>query len=310
MVNQASIATGVDPITIAAKMAQDSWMGTQWKGARNNNPWNVGQFDSLDAKWITVKWYPTLEDWVLAVADNFKKRQDALMSVAWKSTRNTELTNSDIAKFNDNTFNPDKLKSSVDKEKYKKYLDQKSNVMWNKDSSIQDIIAYSAWGKELDATAIQRLDKYSTVLWQLDWIQKQISTMDTWPILGKLRAINPYDTNAQVLKAQLQALIPNLARWVYGEVWVLTDADIKNYAQTIPNLTQTKDVQNAILALTLDTLAWGYKNQLQTLAASKRDVSWFAWLYESIKWQADAIRSSIGWQAPQQSNTGWWRRKG
>ncbi len=310
MVNQASIATGVDPITIAAKMAQDSWMGTQGKGARNNNPWNVGQFDSLDAKWITVKWYNTLEDWVLAVADNFKKRQDALLSVAWKSMKNTELTNSDIAKFNDNTFNPDKLKSSVDKEKYKKYLDQKSNVMWNKDSSIQDIIAYSAWGKELDATAIQRLDKYSTVLWQLDWIQKQISTMDTWPILWKLRAINPYDTNAQVLKAQLQALIPNLARWVYGEVWVLTDADIKNYAQTIPNLTQTKDVQNAILALTLDTLAWGYKNQLQTLAASKRDVSWFAWLYESIKWQADAIRSSIWWKTPSQNTTGWWRRQG
>ena len=303
MVNQASIATGVDPITIAAKMAQDSWMGTQGKGARNNNPWNVGQFDSLDAKWITVKWYPTLEDWVLAVADNFKKRQDALLSIAWRSTKNTELTNSDIAKFNDNTFNPDKLKSSVDKEKYKKYLDQKSNVMWNKDSSIQDIIAYSAGGKELDATAIQRLDKYSTVLWQLDWIQKQISTMDTWPILWKLRDINPYDTNAQVLKAQLQALIPNLARWVYGEVWVLTDADIKNYAQTIPNLTQTKDVQNAILALTLDTLAWGYKNQLQTLAASKRDVSWFAWLYESIKWQADAIRSSIWWKTPSQNTT-------
>ena len=82
MVNQAAIATGIDPITIAAKMAQDSWMGTQGKGARNNNPWNVGQFDSLDAKWITVKGYPTLAEWVLAVANNFKKRQDALLSVA------------------------------------------------------------------------------------------------------------------------------------------------------------------------------------------------------------------------------------
>ncbi len=83
MVNQAAIATGVDPITIAAKMAQDSWMGTQGKGARNNNPWNVGQFDSLDAKWITVKGYNTLEEWVLAVADNFRKRADALQWVVW-----------------------------------------------------------------------------------------------------------------------------------------------------------------------------------------------------------------------------------
>ena len=90
MVNQAAIATGIDPITIAAKMAQDSWMGTQGKGARNNNPWNVGQFDSLDAKWITVKGYNTLEDWVLAVADNFKKRQDALLSVAPQKKTSTD----------------------------------------------------------------------------------------------------------------------------------------------------------------------------------------------------------------------------
>jgi hypothetical protein len=67
--------------------------------------------------------------------------------------------------------------------------------------------------------------------------------------------MNPYDTDAQTLKAQLQSLIPNLARGVYGEVGVLTDNDIKNYAQTIPNLTQTEDVQKAILAMTLDTLA-------------------------------------------------------
>ena len=86
MVNQASIATGIDPLIIAAKMAQDSWMGTQGKWARNNNPWNVGQFDSLDAKGITVKWYPTLEEGVLAVAENFKKRADALSSVLPKQT--------------------------------------------------------------------------------------------------------------------------------------------------------------------------------------------------------------------------------
>jgi hypothetical protein len=56
-------------------------------------------------------------------------------------------------------------------------------------------------------------------------------------------------------------------------------------------------VQKAILAMTLDTLAAWYKNQLQALAAAKRDVSWFAWLYESIKWQADSLRAELGnWQ--------------
>ena len=212
----------------------------------------------------------------------------------WQAQKQSQqVTIADINKFNDNTFDPSKLKTTEDKQKYQSFLESKQKVMTDKNASIQDIISYSAWWKELDATAITRLDKYSTVLWQLDWIQKQISWMSTWPVIGKLRSMNPYDTDAQVLKAQLSALIPNLARWVYGEVGVLTDNDIKNYAQTIPNLTQTKDVQNAILALTLDTLAWWYKNQLQTLAASKRDVSWFAWLYESVKWQADQIKASL-----------------
>jgi hypothetical protein len=112
-----------------------------------------------------------------------------------------------------------------------------------------------------------------------------------------LRSINPYDTDAQVLKAQLNSLIPNLARGVYGEVGVLTDADIVNYAKTIPNLTSTNDVNNAVLAMTLDTIAGGYKKQLRTLAASGRDVSGFVSLYEEIKSQADSLKAGL--QVPQ-----------
>lgn len=105
--------------------------------------------------------------------------------------------------------------------------------------------------------------------------------------------MNPYDTDAQVLGASLNALIPNLARGVYGEVGVLTDNDIRQYARTIPNLTQTNDVNNAVLALTLDTVAGGYKRQLQTLAAAGKDVSGFSGLYDSIKAESDAIKSQI-----------------
>lgn len=69
---------GVDPLMIAATMGLDSSMGTKGKGARNNNPGNVGQFDSLDAKGITVKGYDTLQDGIDAVANNLAKRQKAL----------------------------------------------------------------------------------------------------------------------------------------------------------------------------------------------------------------------------------------
>ena len=47
MINIAAQKTGMDPLMIATVMAADSSMGTKGLGARNNNPGNVGQFDSL-----------------------------------------------------------------------------------------------------------------------------------------------------------------------------------------------------------------------------------------------------------------------
>lgn len=83
MVQEAADEYNVDPLLVAAKMAQDSSMGTKWKWARNNNPGNIWQFDSLDAQGVTVPWYPTLQEWVNAVAENFAKRQNALAKSAW-----------------------------------------------------------------------------------------------------------------------------------------------------------------------------------------------------------------------------------
>lgn len=158
---------------------------------------------------------------------------------------------------------------------------------------MEDILRFSAGGKDLDASSIEKLGKFDQALGQIDGFSKAISEVDTGPILGRLRSMNPYDTPVQTLKAQLNALIPNLARGVYGEVGVLTDQDIANYAKTIPNLASTEDTNKAVLAMTLDTIAGGYKKQLRTLAASGRDVSGFASLYDEIKSQADYLKSQL-----------------
>ena len=79
----------------------------------------------------------------------------------------------------------------------------------------------------------------------------------------------------------------------YGEVGVLTDNDISNYIKTIPNLSSTKDVNKALLAMTLDSLSIWYKKRLSTVAWLWYDVSWLAGAYDSIKSQADNIRSSL-----------------
>ncbi len=218
-------------------------------------------------------------------------------SVKQTGTQSTEITQGDISIFNNTTFKPQTdLKTQAQKDKYKKFLEEKNNVMSynNKDVDIKSILAYSAWGKELTDATIKPLEKFNSALDQIGSIQEQISKMDTWPILGRLRNLNPYDTDAQVLKAQLTALMPTVARWVYWEVWVLTDSDIRLYAQTIPNLTNTNDVNKAVLAMSLKVIAWGYKRQLQTLAAAWKDVSGFSGIYDWLMSQVQSLESEIG----------------
>lgn len=218
----------------------------------------------------------------------------AKSSIRQTGTQSTEITPADISTYNSATFKPQTdLKTQAQKDKYKKFLQDKTSVMNNKDVDIQSILAYSAWWKELTDATIKPLEKFNGALDQIGSIQEQISKMDTWPILGRLRNLNPYDTDAQALKAQLTALMPTVARWVYGEVWVLTDNDIRLYAQTIPNLTNTNDVNNAVLAMSLKVIAWGYKRQLQTLAAAWKDVSGFSGIYDWLMNQVKSLESQV-----------------
>jgi hypothetical protein len=177
--------------------------------------------------------------------------------------------------------------------RYQEFLDEQDAVFQDKNATIDDILKFSKWGTNLGVWELENLNKFTTVIEQLTWLEKQIKKTDNWPIIWRIAALNPYNTEAQVLATQLTALIPWIARWVYGEVWVLTDNDIRLYSQTIPNLTQTDDVQKAVLALTLDTVAWWYKRQLSFLWASGRDVSLYVSLYNNFKWQADSIRAEL-----------------
>lgn len=205
------------------------------------------------------------------------------------------------------SFNDDVTRRKMDKADVKRIGDMKQAVMSNKDSDINEIMRRSAGWKAIWETASKGLIKFDQALSQLDAVQKQISDMKTWPILGKIRSMNPYDTNAQVLKAQIQGLIPTIARGVYWEVGVLTDNDIRLYAQTLPNLKGTDAINKWVLAVTLDVLAWWYKTQLASLAWQGYDVSWMVGIYENIKWQADVLRNELGiWGGTQDANNPLW----
>lgn len=138
-----------------------------------------------------------------------------------------------------------------------------------------DMVRASAGGKTPTGEQTKPINKASLVLSQLADLQKNVSEASTGPILGILRDNNPYDVKAQLIRAQLQAITPNLARGVYGEVGVLTDNDIKNYIQTLPNLKKPEEANKLILAMTLKVVKNSVDSNLQVLAAEGRDVSGF-----------------------------------
>lgn len=165
-----------------------------------------------------------------------------------------------------------------------------------------DSIRASKGGKIATGDQTKPINKAMLVVSQLDSLQGQIANIDTGPILGILRGNNPYDVKAQLLKATLQATVPNLARGVYGEVGVLTDNDIANYTKTLPNIRSPKELSDLVLSMTLKVVKNSVDSNLQVLAAEGRDVSGFEPLYSRLESKVSEIDSRIGVKGGDSSN--------
>lgn len=153
--------------------------------------------------------------------------------------------------------------------------------------------ASAAYDKEPGDTFLTSMEKTSTVIQQIETLQKNVEGVATGPIVGAFRSANPWDTKAQTIKAQLNAIVPNLARGIYGEVGVLTDNDIKNYAKTIPNLSSTEDIRNAILYITVDQIKKNIQTKIKNQAAGQRDMSGYVGMYQELTSLAESILSKI-----------------
>lgn len=60
MISSSAQKYGIDPLALATILAADSGMGSKGIGARNNNPGNVGQFDSMGT--TPTKGYATMQE--------------------------------------------------------------------------------------------------------------------------------------------------------------------------------------------------------------------------------------------------------
>ena len=131
---------------------------------------------------------------------------------------------------------------------------QKSDLKIAEDdaASKNKIAELRAKGESDKKEAPQYLVEKSTKVDQsgkdLDDLEAQFRSTTTGPVVGFFRGLNPYDTSAQVFKAKLFATVPNLARGVFNEVGVLTDADVQNYLKTLPNLKTPQERGVALIA--------------------------------------------------------------
>lgn len=167
--------------------------------------------------------------------------------------------------------------------------------------SFYDVLEASGqYDDTLSASERQALTKAVNVAGQLRELSDLVNldSEQFGPIIGRIRGLNPLDTNAQQFQALIQGIVPNLARGIYGEVGVLTDTDIQNYAQTLPTLQSTEEVQDAMLGMTLKLVRDSVQNQLEVAASNGINVSGNAALLDELDKLVGEALAPINMKSP------------
>jgi hypothetical protein len=151
------------------------------------------------------------------------------------------------------------------------------------DSWRDSVVKSALYKKDVSDSTLQKMTDMQTVAFQLDSIQERLANQKIWPILGQIKKLNPYDTEAQVALAELAGITPKVARGIFGEVWVLTDTDIENYQKTLPNLTSTEEKNVFVVEVMKKLLAKWVINTIETQARWQRNMSPFLDVYDKAK---------------------------
>lgn len=141
------------------------------------------------------------------------------------------------------------------------------------------------------------ISKAFSVVNQIGALQQNLKKDQTSFFGGNVKKVMAslgQNADAGTIQAQITALVPQVAKGIYGEVGVLTDQDTTRYTQTLPNLTSPEQQNDAVTALTLTALRNGVKSKLDVAAASNLDVSGFVPLYQDLTTKINAINDRTG----------------
>lgn len=130
-------------------------------------------------------------------------------------------------------------------------------------------------GKELTSEMVTKLSQFDSVKMSMDEIKTTMKGIDRGPITGFLREKNPYDVDAQYLNKLVESVVPGLARTVFGEVGVLTDADVKRYKEMVPNMKTEQQVAEALIKMLDKKITASYDGYIKTAKKAGYDVGGF-----------------------------------
>ncbi len=151
---------------------------------------------------------------------------------------------------------------------------------------------------DLSQSEREKLAKMGLVIEQLDTLQSSISSSNKTGLFkgraGTLLANLGADADVGYINAQLTALVPNVARGIYGEVGVLTKDDVELYKKTLPNAKTIAEQNDLVLAMTLKNAVASYELALKSAVNSNINVSGWTQDYLAIKNQVSTIEDRAG----------------
>ena len=297
MIYNAAEKYGVSWEAMTAIMAQDSSMGTAGKGARTFNPGNVGNDDSGN-----IRNYGNWQSGVDAVAQWLSNHKATIQ----------ENKNSDFIEgqgYNQKQWDTAKSMmspgSTLTLEAIKQADRPGVNIALNKlkeqakqSGDIYGVMKASAGGSKIDATTVKDIAKFGTAITQLDSLKKEIDDLKakngTGAFKGRINEQKFWDADVATIKAKLQGVIPTIARGVFSEVGVLTDQDIENYKNTIPNIKTPTEAIDRIFQGLMETIDSKILNTYEAYANAGYDVSGFADTYKELKTRIDNNKYPVG----------------
>jgi len=196
------------------------------------------------------------------------------------------------------------------------YDDALKNLKYGKQAFLQQLSAYknlnneaynetkndyykiknSVGGKPMTATAAESIAKMSMANDSLASINAKWNELKNngklGIIMGNIAKKNFTDADAIAISRQLQALVPTVARGVFGEVGVLTDNDVKLYRSAILDIGDPIKAQEVVFNNLLDTIESKFSSTLRSNADAKVDVSGYADSYKEFYNNVNAYRTN------------------